>query len=203
VCGGPTGDAAWDAFCHGSNAHGTPAHVMSDNGSCFTGRFSGGEAAFERDLRTLGVGHLLSSPAHPQTCGKLERWHQTLKKWLRQRPLARTHRELQHQLDEFVAFYNHDRPHRALNGDTPIERWSMSEPATPGSPLAAVPNASAHIVQRNNLISWSRHRIAVGPGLAGQQLLVIARGDDLAVFGSNGLIRRLTIDRSRNYQPLS
>jgi transposase InsO family protein len=201
VCGGPTGDAAWATFCAGTAAHGTPAHVMSDNGTCFTGRFlSGGEAAFERDLRTLGVRHLLSSPAHPQTCGKLERWHQTLKKWLRARPLARTHRDLQSQLDDFVDYYN-DRPHRALAGDTPRERWAASEPAKPGPPLPAVPNASLHTVQTNNLISWSQHRIAVGPGHAGQQLLVIARGDDLAVFGPTGLIRRLNVDRSRNYQP--
>jgi len=202
VCDGPTGDAAWDAFCDGVSRHGTPAHVMSDNGTCFTGRFlSGGEAAFERDLRTLGVRHLLSSPAHPQTCGKLERWHQTLKKWLRAQPLARTHRDLQSQLDDFADFYNHDRPHRALAGDTPSERWAASQSATPGPPLPAVPNASLHTVQTNNLISWSRHRIAVGPGLAGTQLLVIARGDNLAVFGPTGLIRRLSVDRSRNYQP--
>jgi transposase InsO family protein len=204
VCGGPTGEAAWDAFCRGAEAFGTPAHVMSDNGTCFTGRFlSGAEAAFERDLRTLGVTHIRSTPGHPQTCGKLERWHQTLKKWLRKRPLARTHRELQDQLDEFIAFYNDDRPHRSLAGDTPTERWAATTPATPGPPLPAVPNASLHTVQANNLISWSRHRIAIGPGLAGQQLLVIARGDDLAVFGPTGLIRRLTVDRNRNYQPRS
>jgi transposase InsO family protein len=202
VCGGPTGDAAWDTFCDGIESYGTPARVMSDNGTCFTGRFlSGGEAAFERDLRTLGVQHLLSSPAHPQTCGKLERWHQSLKRWLRARPLARTQAELQGQLDEFVAFYNDDRPHRALNGATPIERWRSSQPATPGPPIPSAPHASLHTVVANNLISWGRHRIAVGPGLVGQQLLVIARDDNLTVFGANGLVRRLHLDRSRNYQP--
>jgi transposase InsO family protein len=97
VCGGPTGDAAWDAFCTGTQHHGTPAHVMSDNGTCFTGRFlTGAEAAFERDLRNLGVRHIRSTPGHPQTCGKLERFHQTLKRWLRTQPLARTHHQLQH-----------------------------------------------------------------------------------------------------------
>jgi transposase InsO family protein len=201
VCGGPTGDAAWGAFCDGVERFGTPAHVMSDNGTCFTGRFfGGGEVAFERDLRNLGVRHLLSSPAHPQTCGKLERWHQTLKRWLRAQPLARTHADLQRQLDEFVAFYNHDRPHRALAGATPIERWNASDPATPGEPIPSTPNASTHTVLANNLISWRRHRIAVGPGLVGQQLLVIARDDDLAIFGSTGLVRRLHLDHSRNYQ---
>lgn len=202
VCGGPTGDAAWSALCHGAEHHGVPAHVMSDNGTCFTGRLlSGGEAAFERDLRALGVRHIRSTPGHPQTCGKLERWHQTLKKWLRSQPLARTGAELQRQLDDFVDYYNHHRPHRALHGDTPAERWTATDRAVPGDPIPATPHATLHRVQRNNLISWGQHRIAVGPGLVGQQLLVIARDDDLAVFGPTGLIRRLTLDRSRNYQP--
>jgi transposase InsO family protein len=201
VCKGPTGDAAWGAFCDGTARYGIPAHVMSDNGSCFTGRFfSGGEAAFERDLRTLGVRHIRSTPGHPQTCGKIERFHQTLKRWLRTQKLARSHGQLQDQLDEFVAFYNRDRPHRALVGATPIERWHASEPATCADPIPEAPHASLHKVAVNNLIGWGRHRISVGPGLVGQHLLVIARDDDLAIFGPGGLIQRLRIDRSRIYQ---
>lgn len=202
VCSGPTGDAARGAFGHGAGRHGLPAHVMSDNGSCSTGRFlSGGEAPFERDLRALGVRHILSTPGHPQTCGKLERFHQTLKKWLRARPLARTHAQLQSQLDDFVGYYNHDRPHRALAGATPAQRWAASERAGPGAPIPEAPHASLHTVAANNLIGWGRHRIGVGPGLTGRQLLVVARDDDLAVFGPTGLVRRLRLDRSRDYQP--
>ena len=204
VCGGPTGDAAWGAFCDGTSRYGLPAHVMSDNGTCFTARFlSGGEAAFERDLRSVGVRHIRSTPGHPQTCAKIERFHQTLKRALRAQPLAKTHRELQRQLDDYVAFYNQQRPHSSLNGATPAERWSTSEPAEPGEPITDTPHASLHhVLQNNNVISWGKHRIAVGPGLAGQQLLVIARDDDLAVFGPTGLIRRLKLDRTRNYQPV-
>jgi transposase InsO family protein len=203
VCAGPTGDAAWGAFCHGAGRYGTPAHVMSDNGACFTGRFlSGGEAAFERDLRCLGIRHLCSSPGHPQTCGKLERFHQTLKNWLRTQPLAPSHAHLQHQLDHFVAFYNHDRPHRALAGATPAERWAASPPARPADPLPATPHASLHkVAPNNNLINWGNHTIGVGPGLNGQHLLVIARDNDLAVFGHHGLIRRFHLDPTRKYQP--
>jgi transposase InsO family protein len=202
VCGGPTGDAAWGALCDGAERYGTPARVMSDNGTCFTGRFaSGGEAAFERDLRALGVVHICSSPGHPQTCGKIERFHQTLKKWLRTQPLARSRPQLQHQLDHFVAFYNHDRPHRALAGATPAEAWHATPPATPGDPIPTAPDASLHTVATNNVIGWHRYRIGVGPGYTGQQLLVIARDRDLAIFGPTGLIRRLRLDPTRNYQP--
>jgi transposase InsO family protein len=202
VCGGPTGEAAWGAFCDGTGRYGVPAHVMSDNGTCFTGRFlSGAEVAFERDLRALGVRHIRSTPGHPQTCGKLERFHQTLKKRLRAMPLARSHAQLQDQIDDFVAFYNHDRPHRALAGATPAERWAASDRAVPGEPIPEAPHASLHTVAANNLIGWGRHRIGVGPGLVGRRLLVIARDDDLAVFGPDGLVRRLRVDRSRDYQP--
>jgi transposase InsO family protein len=202
ACGGPTGDAAWGAFCDGTQQHGVPAHMMSDNGSCFTGRFlSGGEAAFERDLRALGVRHIRSTPGHPQTCGKIERFHQTLKKWLRTQPLARTHAQLQDQLDTFAHFYNDDRPHRALGGATPAQRWAATPPATPGDAIPAAPHASLHTVAKNNVIGWSQHQIGIGPGFAGQQLLVIARNDDLAIFGAAGLVRRLRVDRTRDYQP--
>jgi len=202
VCSGPTGDAAWDAFCDGTARHGVPAHVMSDNGVCFTGRFfSGGEAAFERDLRALGVHHIRSTPGHPQTCGKIERFHQTLKRWLRKQPLARTHAALQDQLDSFVAFYNHDRPHRALHGATPAERWNAIEPARPGPAIPEAPHASLHTVYDNGIVGWGRHRIGLGVEHAGQPVLVIARDDDLTVFGTGGLLRRLRLDRTRNYQP--
>jgi transposase InsO family protein len=202
ACSGPTGAAAWDAFCRGAEQWGSPAQVMSDNGSCFTGRFlSGGEAAFERDLRALGTHHIRSTPGHPQTCGKLERFHQTLKKWLRGQPLARSKPQLQHQLDEFLVFYNHHRPHRALHGATPAERWAATEPAIPGDAIPAPPHAKLNTVAANNQISWGRHRIGVGPGHAGTQVLVVARDDDLAIFGPTGLIRRLRLDRTRIYQP--
>jgi transposase InsO family protein len=201
VYDGPTSEAAWGAFCEATSRYGIPAHVMSDNGTCFTAkRFSGGEAAFERDLRLLGVRHITSTPGHPQTCGKIERFHQTMKRWLRARPLARTPAELQRQLDEFLIFYNEQRPHRALNGATPIERWRASARAMPSNPIPGIAHASTHHVT-HNAVSWGKHRIAVGPGRNHQPVVIIARDDDLAVFGPDGLIRRLHLDRTRNYQP--
>lgn len=203
VCPAPTGDAAWAALCDGIERWGAPAHVMSDNGACFTARlFSGGETSFERDLRRLGVRHIPSSPGHPQTCGKLERFHQTLKRWLRAQPLARSHAGLQTQLDTFAAFYNHDRPHRALQGAVPAERWHASVTATPGAVIPVPPQADLRLVSTGGLIGWDRYRIAVGREHAGQRLLVIARDDNVAVFGAGGtLVRRLTLDPNREYQP--
>jgi transposase InsO family protein len=195
-------EAAWGAFCAATREWGLPAHVMSDNGTCFTGRyFSGGEVPFERDLRALGIRHILSTPGHPQTCGKIERFHQTLKKWLAQQPLARTPGHLQRQLDRFLTFYNHQRPHRALDGSTPVERWAATPPAGPGNPIPGTPRASLHVVANGGNISWGNYLIAVGCRHQGKQVMVIARDDDISLFASTGLIRRFQLDRSRRYQP--
>lgn len=202
ACPGPTGAAAWEAFSTATSRYGLPAHVMSDNGICFTARFtSGGENDFEADLRALGIGQILSSPGHPQTCGKLERFHQTLKTWLKSQPLPETIEQLQTQLDRFLDYYNQQRPHRALGGDTPLQRWQASPAAQPADPIPSSPRASLHQVDHSGICSWRTHTIGIGQQHQGQTVLIIARGDQLTVFGPTGPIRTLTIDPTRRYQP--
>lgn len=201
ACGGPTTEAAWAAFCQAAGDWGVPAHVMSDNGPCFTGRLSGGETDFERDLRALGVRHIPSSPHHPQTCGKLERFHQTLKGWLAGQSRAASPAELQAQLDTFLVFYNHHRPHRALRGATPAECWVASAPAGPGAPIPAPPRAGLRTVSSIGVIDWRGFQIGIGASLAGQRLVVIAHDDHLSIFGVGGLVRSLDLYLTRRYQP--
>ncbi|HEY7582738.1 MAG TPA: IS481 family transposase [Acidimicrobiia bacterium] len=203
ACSGPTGAAAWEALSLAAARYGLPAHVLSDNGICFTGRFlnPGGESNFERQLRQLGIGHIRSTPGHPQTCGKLERFHWTLKQWLAARPLMSSLPELQVQLDAFLDYYNHIRPHDALAGDTPARRWRASPPAGPGAPLAAQPRTSLHRVDQSGSCSWRTFSIGVGQDYRGHMVLIVARGEELSVFGSDGLIRTLTIDPTRRNQP--
>ncbi len=201
VADGPTGEAAWAAFCDASAGWGLPAHVMSDNGTCFTGRFGGKVVDFERNLAALGIGHIPSSPRHPQTCGKLERSHQTTKRWLALQPLAHTTAELQAQLDAWLLFYNHQRPHRALGGATPAERWAATPPDHPGPPITEARRAELRRVNSVGSLSWDRTIIGVGREYAGRQLLVIGRHHHVAIFSEHGLVRRLTIDPTRRYQP--
>src|SRR5262245_23944845 len=84
----------------------------------FTTRLAGGRGgrnAFEAELRRLGIVQKNSRPNHPTTCGKVERFQQTMKAWLRAQPdQPATLAELQTLLDRFVAIYNHQRPHRSL-----------------------------------------------------------------------------------------
>jgi transposase InsO family protein len=202
VCAGPTAEAAWEAFCDAVATFGLPAHVMSDNGTCFTARFHGGEAEFERDLRALGIRHIPSSPRHPQTCGKLERFHQTLKKWLRGQPLATTEAELQDQLDGFRHYYNTERPHLALGRATPMERWLASEPVGPGEALADPALATLTTVTADGKLRWGRFIVYISRRRAGQRLLVVSRGLRLSIFDNQGLVRRFDVDPERIFQPV-
>lgn len=205
VCEGPTARAAWEALAHGIEDWGLPARMMSDNGVCFTSRFlkagTDAECDFERSLRRLGIVQLLSSPGHPQTCGKLERSHQTTKRWLAAHAPARSPAELQDHLDAWRQLYNHQRPHKAARGGTPAERWAASDRAQPGSPIAQPPRASVRRVSKDGTINWSNYRIGLDARRAGETVLVIARDLDLVVHGQGGELRRLTVDPARPYQP--
>ena len=198
---GPTAKAAWDAFTTAVETWGLPARVMNDNGSCFTGRLSrNGEADFERMLRSLGVVQICSSPATPQTCGKLERSPQTTKAWLRIQPAASSIGELQDQLDRWRDHYNQARPHRALRGATPAEQWAASDRAEPGPAIDGPIRASIHTVNKGGHIGWSDFVVGIDSRLAGQRVLVTARDFTLAIYGQQGLLRRLTINTTRRYQ---
>jgi transposase InsO family protein len=98
---------------------GVPASMLTDNGAIFTAESRNGTCAIELELLALGVDYKHSRPYHPQTCGKVERFHQTLKRWLAKQRPARSVAQLQAQLDRFRHYYNTIRPHRALNRRTP------------------------------------------------------------------------------------
>src|SRR5215218_2793454 len=104
-------DLVWEVMLAGIAECGIPSMSLTDNGIVYTGRFHAHESAFEINLRTLGVQTINSSPFHPQTCGKIERFWQTLKKWLAARDPAATIAELNALLEQFRTFYNHQRRH--------------------------------------------------------------------------------------------
>jgi transposase InsO family protein len=128
-----TGDDVVAVFLDAVEEYGPPASTLTDNGSVYTSRFTGGRNAFEYLLPLLGVRQKNGSPGHPQTQGKTERFHQTLQRWLAARPPARTIPELQRQLDTFREHYNEHRPHRALHRRTPGDAYRATPKAVPAS----------------------------------------------------------------------
>jgi Integrase core domain len=128
-----SGDDVVAIFLHSIDDHGPPASTLTDNARIYTARFGGGRNAFEYLLPLLGILQKNGSPGHPQTQGKIERFHQTQKRWLAARPQARTLLELQRQLDEFRANYNEHRPHRALDRATPGHAYRAIPKAAPAT----------------------------------------------------------------------
>lgn len=114
--------------------YGPPASTLTDNGLVFTTRLAGrkgGRNAFEKTLATHKIQQKNGRPGHPQTQGKIERFHQTLKKWINAQPPAQTIDELQQLLNEFRQYYNCTRPHRALGRRTPQQAHTTGVKATP------------------------------------------------------------------------
>jgi transposase InsO family protein len=131
-----TGDTVVTVFLDLIERYGPPASTLTDNGSVYTSRFTGGRNAFEYVLPLLGVRQKNGSPGHPQTQGKTERFHQTLQRWLNARPAATTIPDLRRQLDQFREHYNEQRPHRALQRTTPGHAYRATPKAAPADARA-------------------------------------------------------------------
>jgi transposase InsO family protein len=198
-----------DSFCEAAASYGDPASVLSDNGAVFTGRCRrGGRVALEVTLHVRGVSFRHSRPYHPQTCGKVERFHQTLKKWLAKQPQVRTLPQLQTQLDAFRAYYNTVRPHRALGRRTPQQAYDARPKAVPtGTPLN-----DSHYRIRHDTIDPSGvftlrhnsrlHHIGIGRRHAGTDILVLVHDLHIRVLTTDGeLLRELHLNPNKDYQP--
>ena len=125
---GLTGFLAWTAITTAAAAHGLPAWLLSDNGRCFTGRLEGQTVTFERRVREAGINFTHARPYHPQTCGKVERLHRTEREWLARHPAPATLTQAGELLEHFRCHYNTDRPHEALHGAAPADRYRAGTP---------------------------------------------------------------------------
>lgn len=198
------------SFHHGFAAWGFPASVLTDNGAVFTAaRRGGGRCALEIELARLGIRLHHSAPYHPQTCGKVERFHQTEKKWLRRQEPATTQSDLQNRLDWFRRYYNTQRPHRSLRQRTPQEAYEARPRAAPTGIGIATPD---HYRVRQDRIDQSGivtlrynsrlHHIGLGRRHAGTRILLLTADLDIRIITQDGqLLRQLTLDPTRDYQP--
>lgn len=198
-----TTQLAWMAFSAGAERYGLPAGCLSDNGIIFSGRLRGYEVFFESQLRLAGVRPITAGPFHPQTCGKVERFQQTLKKWLAaRRRHAPSLVALQAQLEEFRQYYNLQRPHRGIGRVTPWERWSAKPPAQASSQPLTPPNHQPrrHLVTEPGVAECRPWRIMLGKRYVGKVAEVFLVGTHVTVFVEGRVVRDFELDTSRPYQ---
>jgi len=201
-----SGDDVVTVFLDVVGRYGPPASTLTDNGSVYTSRFTGGRNAFEYVLPLLGVRQKNGSPGHPQTQGKIERFHQTLQRWLAARPAARSLSELQQQLDAFREHYNEQRPHRALGRNTPGDTYRATPKAIPAS---APPHGHYRLrydrLDRKGKMSIRRagrmHHLGVGTTHARKHVLALADTHQITVIElhTGELLSTHQIDPSKTY----
>lgn len=186
---------------------GYPASFLTDNGLIFsTQRHHEVAGATEQELFALGIQAKHARPYHPQTCGKIERFHQTMKKYLAKQDVS-TPKQLQRQLDRFVAYYNNERPHRSLKRRTPASVYAVKEKAGPSASFVKVgdrrlrfdrvdKSGSATLRHKGKL-----HHIGIGRPYAGWRVAMLIDGLEIEIVSIDGSpLRRLTLDPTKDYQ---
>jgi transposase InsO family protein len=202
-------------FRKAAGQHGIPASTLTDNGMVYTVRLAGigrqgGRNGFEQQLHDWNVIQKNSRPNHPTTCGKAERFQQTMKNWLRAQIQPSTIAELQTLIEVFVKTYNQQRPHRSLpHRATPATLYEALPKALPGPSR----DAETHDRVRHDRIDKSgtvtlrvagqlRH-IGIGRTHKGTHVILLIQDLDVRVINAvtGELLRELTINPERNYQP--
>jgi len=197
---------ALQTFYSAVEEFGLPARFLSDNAAVFSGKSRRGRVALESELDRLGIQCVHSTPYHPQTCGKVERFHQTLKLFLARQAPAESLPHLQLQLDAFRTIYNQQRPHRALDGRTPFQAFSARLKASPSPAQSQLD----YRIRRDRLDSGGRvtlrylsrlRHFHVSYKHRRQEVILLVAGAHVRVLAEDGaLLRELTLDPSRDYQ---
>jgi transposase InsO family protein len=203
------GAGAWLAVSSAISRYGRPRMLLSDNSLAFSGARRRRRVEFEANLQTMSIKAITSRPYHPTTCGKNERHHQTSQRWLGKQPPAAILPELQAQLDTYRHAYNTQRLHQGIGLHTPADRRDAGRRATsePTSLTAHPDTAPTTVITDLKVNSRGQiHLTGVGIGLgskwAGCTVTTFTTGSDqVLVFYRDELVRELTIDRTRTFQP--
>lgn len=175
--------------------YGLPEAILCDNGGTWGGLGDGsGHTPLTVWLLRLGVRVVHGRPYHPQTQGKEERFHRTLKAELLRR---HTWRDLAHCAAQFQAFrqrYNHERPHDALQGATPASRYQPSVRPMPSHlPALAYHGMEVRVVREKGVVTFRNRTWAIGRAFAtlpiGLRQSPQADGQWEVYFGSSKLGR--------------
>ena len=198
-----------EVFREAADRWGLPAAMLTDNGCVYTASHRHGRSAMESELLCLGIEFRHSRPYHPQTQGKVERFHQTLKSFLAKQPKASSIEDLQSQIARFVRYYNEVRPHRARNRMTPRAAFDARDKARPIRPKITVGRETRvrhDRVDRDGKVTIryrsKLHHVGIGRAFKGQRVVLLVDGVDVRILNEDGeLVRQFVLDPTRNYQP--
>jgi transposase InsO family protein len=198
-----TSRAVCEVFAAALRTYGIPDEVLTDNGKCFTGRFGlhHAEVLFDRMCRENGVSHRLTAPRSPTTTGKIERFHQSLRKEFLADRIFESFEAAQQELDAWVHDYNTERPHQALEMATPTDRFRLVPVA---KNAALVPTETAddqagqwvlRRVASNGVVSVDNQMFSVGNAYKKALVDVFVDDTTIQVWSQNHLIK--TVARLR------
>jgi transposase InsO family protein len=209
VLGTATAPQVLRVFRAAGERWGLPAALLTDNGCVYTTWHRGGPNVMQTELLALGIEFRHSRPYHPQTCGKVDRFHQTMKAFLARQPPSGSLAELQAQVDRLVAYYNEVRPHRARERRPPRVAFEARDKARPSGPMIRV-GAGVRVrrdrIDKNGKVTLRHrtrlHHIGVGHAHRGKRVIMLVDGLNVRVVSQDGeLLRQLTLDPTRDYQP--
>lgn len=193
------GADVWATFCLAVERYGLPVEVLTDNGGAFSGRRRGWISDFEHRLADLGIKSTTCRVRHPQTCGKNERAHQRVQKWLARQPRDADIDALQARLDVYREEFN-GRRNMVLDKLTPRQRFDLGPLATPGD-IEERTTLTGHTISATGSIGIDGMLIGLGRKHAGRPATAFRTGDHVAIFIEDRFVRELVLDRTRRYQP--
>jgi transposase InsO family protein len=187
--------AVCDGFSSALQTYGVPQQVLADNGKVFTGRHAKPpvEVLFDRICRENGIDHILTRPRTPTTTGKIERFHRTLRDDFNTRQVFRNLKTAQEALDEWVTYYNADRPHQSLGDLTPESRFHSGDKAEVRHHLRHPERNGEQWVCRkvasNGIVSVGYQQVSVGKHYGGSPCDVLVTDGLLQFWVGNELLR--------------
>jgi hypothetical protein len=180
-------DALWKTF----GEYGLPQAILSDNEHCFNCRYSKGPSYLEARLWRLGIDTLHGRPRHPQTQGKVERFHRTLQETVGAdlRNPGRVDEALLH----FRCEYNWLRPHEELGMAPPGSRYRPSERKRPQRLPESVPpqGVPTRKVGSTGRFGFKGNLYQAGGGLEGEVVAIVEHENELWVQYANRNFARL------------
>jgi transposase InsO family protein len=179
-----------EGFSVALRKYGVPDQVLTDNGKVFTGRFAQPpvEVLFDRICRENGIEHLHTQPRSPTTTGKIERFHKTLRLELDTRQVFKDITTAQEAMDEWVEYYNTQRPHRSLDDGTPSSRFQAGDTPVRESERNGDDWVS-RTVTSNGIVCVGYQKVNVGQRNAGSACDILVRDGLLQFWVGSQLVK--------------